>query len=69
MHVYMYRVHGAYKTDRFFRETVITGRKVSVVMLSVFGPELGKWGIIYSCHDGVGFIAVVVEVADTGTKH
>ena len=31
-------VHGAcmYKTDRFFWETVITGRKVSVVMLSVF---------------------------------
>ncbi len=34
--------YGAYKTDRFFWETVITLRKVSVVMLSVFGPELGK---------------------------
>jgi len=33
--------YGGYKTDRFFWETVITGRKVSVVMLSVFGPELG----------------------------
>jgi len=34
--------YGGYKTDRFFWETVITSRKVSVVMLSVFGPELGK---------------------------
>jgi hypothetical protein len=33
--------YGGYKTDRFFWETVITGRKVSVVMLSVFGLELG----------------------------
>jgi len=33
--------YGSYKVDRFFWETVITGRKVSVVMLSVFGPELG----------------------------
>ena len=33
--------YGAYKADRFFWETVITSRKVSVVMLSVFGPELG----------------------------
>jgi hypothetical protein len=33
--------YGSYKTNRFFWETVITGRKVSVVMLSVFGPELG----------------------------
>ena len=33
--------YGGYKTDRFYWETVIAGRKVSVVMLSVFGPELG----------------------------
>jgi hypothetical protein len=34
--------YGSYKPDRFFWETIITSRKVSVVMLSVFGPELGK---------------------------
>jgi hypothetical protein len=34
--------YGGYKTDRFFWETIITSRKVSVVILSVFGPELGK---------------------------
>ena len=33
--------YGGYKTDRFFWETIIALRKVSVVMLSVFGPELG----------------------------
>jgi hypothetical protein len=33
--------YGAYKTDCFFWETIITTRKMSVVMLSVFGPELG----------------------------
>ena len=31
---------GGYKPTRFFWETVITLRKVSVVMLAVFGPEL-----------------------------
>jgi len=33
--------YGSYKTSRFFWETIITLRKVTVVMLSVFGPELG----------------------------
>ena len=33
--------YGGYKTSRFFWETIITTRKVGVVMLSVFGPELG----------------------------
>ena len=34
--------YGGYKNERFFWETIVTMRKVSVVMLSVFGPELGK---------------------------
>jgi hypothetical protein len=33
--------YGAYKRERFFWEIVITARKVSIVMLSVFGPSLG----------------------------
>jgi len=33
--------YGSYKTSRFFWETIITLRKVTVVILSVFGPELG----------------------------
>ena len=41
--------YGGYKTDRFFWETVITSRKVSVVMLSVFGPELGKCYLCRCC--------------------
>ena len=33
--------YGAYKSDRFYWEVVITARKVSIVMLSVFGPAMG----------------------------
>jgi NADH:ubiquinone oxidoreductase subunit 5 (subunit L)/multisubunit Na+/H+ antiporter MnhA subunit len=52
--------YGGYKTDRFFWETVITGRKVSVVMLSVFGPELGKWGMCFFPSCGGCFCCRVV---------
>ena len=33
--------YGGYKPARFFWEVIITARKVSIVALSVFGPELG----------------------------
>jgi len=33
--------YSGYKPTRFFWETIITARKVAVVALSVFGPELG----------------------------
>ena len=33
--------YGAYKPERYFWEMVITIRKVSIVALAVFGPELG----------------------------
>ena len=33
--------YGAYKSSRFYWEVVITARKVSIVMLSVFGPAMG----------------------------
>jgi hypothetical protein len=33
--------YSGYKPTRFFWETIITSRKVAVVALSVFGPELG----------------------------
>ena len=33
--------YGGYKPERFLWEVIITARKVSIVALSVFGPELG----------------------------